>query len=116
MTYKNLTDEVARLYPNEYTASEMMSWAREVNADVTKNIEKREAQPARVSESDTVLIPAPYDDMYRYYILAQIAFYQRDYAAYNQYISLYGARRSDYAAYYQRTYGSEGVNFGRWIT
>lgn len=115
MTYEGLTDEVAKLYPNEYTKDEVLRFAREVNADVVKNIEKRDTQPPRISESDTVLIQQPYDDMYRYYILAQIALYQRDFAAYNQYISLYSARRGDYMAYWQRTYGGKIEVFRGWI-
>lgn len=116
MTYKDITDFVNALYPSEYSSGEMMKLMREVDADVLRNIH-RNNRPAPVpSENDPVLVPSPYDDMYRLYILAQIAYAQRDFDLYNRHISAYIERSNDYMGYYLRTVGQrERIKFKGWI-
>lgn len=115
MTYGDLVKEIQEIYPSEYTAEEMTEWAREVDADVIRNIEKRNAPTGRGSAEDAVLIPEPYDVMYRLYIMAQIAFFQRDFTAYGTYAGLYAEKFGEYAAWWQRTYGSESERLVGWI-
>lgn len=115
MTYRELAEEAERLYPSEYEAEELIKWAREVDADVMDTIIKKQSTPGKCDDDDTVLIVAPYDNLYRLYIMAQIAFFQRDWAAYNNYAALYAARFSEYAAYWQRTFGGECGKLTGWM-
>lgn len=116
MTYKDITEYINSLYPSEYTSQELRSWIREVNADILRNIEKNNKPAFIPQESEQVLIPAPYDDMYRFYLLAQIAYAQRDFDLYNRHISAYQARRNDYMGYYLRTVGQkQRTKFKNWI-
>lgn len=115
MLYGEILNLADVLYPNEYSKEEKLSWIKEVNADVIKNIEKREAPSEPVTEEDASLISAPYEDMYKFYIMAQIAYYQRDWAAYDAHMAHYAARRDDYMAYYIRTYGGKTARFRGWI-
>lgn len=115
MTYRELAEDTERLYPSEYEAEELIKWAREVDADVMDNIIKKQGTPGKLDDDDTVLINTPYDNLYRFYILAQISFFQRDWSAYSNYAALYTERFSEYAAYWQRTYGAECDKLTGWI-
>lgn len=115
MLYSEILNQTDALYPNEYTEAEKLSWIGEVNADVIKNIEKRPSAQEPVTPEDASIISAPYEDIYKFYIMAQIAYHQRDWEAYNQHMAHYAARRSDYMAYYIRTYGGETASFKGWI-
>ena len=118
MTYEKVFEKVKDLYPNEYEQednSRYKEWCREVDSDVIKNT-KREDTPMRLVEaSGECLIPEPYSDAYIFYICAQIAFWQRDYDAYNAQISLYRSRIEDYNAWYIRTNGGKTYSFRGWI-
>lgn len=116
MTYREVTEFVEKQYPTEYSSDEMLKFAREVDADILRNIHKTNRPASVPAEADPVLVPAPYDDMYRLYILAQIAYAQRDFDLYNRHISAYQARRNDYMGYYLRTVGQEErIKFRNWI-
>ena len=99
------------MYPNEYSDEEMLCWIGEVNADVKRNIEKNPAPLRGLTGEETAIIPAPYEDMYIYYILSKIAYYQRDYEAYSIHTENYNKNRSGYQAYYIRTNGSDTQSF-----
>lgn len=115
MTYKKIINDVNTLYPNLYTEAEMLMWCSEVNADVMRNIEKNN-QPQRTPEpEDSTIIPTPYEDMYRYYILAQIAYFQRDFELYSRHLAMYVTRFEEYCAYWIRTFGSDTASFSNWI-
>lgn len=87
-----------------------------MNADVVKNIEKRTDEPPAAIEEDAAIVPKPYDDIYIFYILAQIAYYQRDSEAYARHMERYASVREDYMDYRIRTYGGETAKFSNWLS
>lgn len=115
MKYSEIITKVRDMYPNEYSDVEMMAWIGEVNADIKRNIEKNPSTSKYSSGEENSLIPPPYEDMYIYYILAKIAYYQRDFEAYSIHIENYSNRRNGYMAYYIRTYGCDTARFKNWF-
>ncbi len=115
MKYEKLIDRIDKLYPNDYSTEEKLSFIDTVNADIEKNIVKSNSQPRPAELEGYTAVPSPYEDLYIYYILSQIAFYQRDYEAYSQYISLYAARYNDYMAYFIRANGGDHRRLKNWM-
>ena len=116
MKYREIIEQVRAFHPNEYTDDEMCRWMGDVNADIVRNVEKNAIAPRRsVNADDVVIVPAPYDDIYRYYILAQIAYYQKDYESYKVHYTMYKEKREGYMAYYIRTHGSDISSFKNWV-
>ena len=79
MKYNEITGKVRALYPNEYTDEEMLEWIDEVNSDIRRNVEKNQVIHKKAKGTDNSIIPPPYDSMYMYYVLAQIAYHQKDF-------------------------------------
>lgn len=115
MTYKDIIDKTDKFYPNEYDTKEKLWWIDCVNADIVRNIEKQAEDVPPAEEEDGAIVLPPYDDMYIYYILAQIAYHQRDGEAYQRHIMMYAARFNDYMSYYLRTFGGETNQITGWI-
>lgn len=118
MTYKKIFEKVKDLYPNEYEKDDekrYKDWVREVDSEVLRNTKREEVVMRFPDIESESLIPEPYCDAYIFYICAQIAFWQRDYDAYNMHIAHYKARMEDYNAWYIRTYGGEVHCFRGWI-
>lgn len=51
-----------------------------------------------------LLIPAPYSDIYFYYLSAKNDFINREFAAYNNDISMFNTKYEGFAAYYRRNH------------
>lgn len=116
MTYNEIISRVKEVYPNEYTDEEMLVWIGEVNSDVRRNIEKNALPQTKPLGTENAIIPPPYDVMYQYYILARIAYHQKDFESYKMHNEAYYSKRNGYLAYYIRTFGGGATRFKNWIS
>lgn len=66
--------------------------------------------------TDTTVLPAPYDSAYVEYLLAKMAFYQRDYEGYQAHMAQFNAMMDAYERWHkQRSAINKGSNFrGMW--
>lgn len=62
-------------------------------------------------EDTKLLVISPYDELYVYYILAQINLVQQEVKYYNNNISVYEELYRNYRNYINRSYKSKGINF-----
>ncbi len=115
MKYNEIIGAVRDLYPNEYTDEEMLCWIGEVNGDIRRNIEKKPPMHTKLSGTENAIVPSPYDSMYKYYILAKIAYHQKDFESYKKHTEQYYTKRNGYMSYYIRTYGTDTVVFRNWM-
>lgn len=115
MKYSEILDKVQALAPHEYSDDEILGWMREVNSDVLRNIEKNPKPGGDIKPESVTIIPSPYDSMYIYYILAKIAYFQKDYDSYAVHNEQYERKRNEYLAYYIRTNGADSAVFKNWI-
>lgn len=98
---------------NTYTDAEKRAWLTYLDGDVYENILKiHEPQPQEsftgYDESTPgetqLLVPAPFDDMYLYFLEAMIDYNSGELARFNNSNALYRSRWVDFSRHYNRTH------------
>lgn len=74
-------------------------------------IESFDGYTINTDEDTTLLVISPYDELYVYYILAQINLVQQEVKYYNNNIAVYEDKYRNYRDYLNRSYKSKGINF-----
>ena len=114
MTLAEAIQRCDTLKPNSYTAPEKIEWLSRLDGRVKLEIiDTHEGAEDVVFEGytedtsllDTVLlVPSPYDEIYLYWLQAQIDYNNGEINKYNNNISMFNSAYSDYASYYNRTH------------
>ena len=115
MKIADVIGSVDSLKPNQYTGAQKVRWLSECDSHIWKNIiethEKVEGMPDVFYGYDPdkdmesrLLVPAPHDILYRYYLEMQIDFYNKEINAYNNSAAIYNRAAAEFAAWYNRTY------------
>lgn len=134
MTTGEIIRKVDELRPNTYTDQLKIGWLSELDGKIHEeiicthtdiveeketpwknplDIERTEVETANNTPpftpyntlNDELLIPFPYGgDVYIYYLMSQIDFYNAEIAKYNQSITLYNNAYQAYANWYNRTH------------
>jgi hypothetical protein len=109
-----LMEAIARideLKHNTYTREDKLRWLSNLDGMVKHQVLDTHAGGEGVSftgynentPSDTVLlVPAPYDELYLWWLSAQIDFYNGEFARYNNSIALFNTGYSVYKELYHR--------------
>ena len=101
-TITSVIAELAAKRPHAYSNDDVSGWIKDVDASVTQYLNV-EGAPITPADSETALfIPAPFDNIYFLYCLAQIDFLNRDYDQYANTYAMYNARLDDYLKDYIR--------------
>lgn len=95
------------LYPNTYTGEEKIKWCDELGAMLKEEYAKSYSGGKQesyvpitdITEDETV-VRFPYDLMYIDFLMAKCCYYQRDYEAYNQHITAFNSKLSDFANWF----------------
>lgn len=74
-------------------------------------IESFDGYTINTDEDTTLLVISPYDELYVYYILAQINLVQQEVKYYNNNIAVYEDKYRNYRDYLNRSYKSKGINY-----
>jgi hypothetical protein len=74
-------------------------------------IESFDGYTINTDEDTTLLVKSPYDELYVYYILAQINLVQQEVKYYNNNIAVYEEKYRNYRDYLNRSYKTKGINF-----
>ena len=74
-------------------------------------IESFDGYTINTDEDTTLLVKSPYDELYVYYILAQINLVQQEVKYYNNNIAVYEDKYRNYRDYLNRSYKTKGINF-----
>ena len=109
MTIEKVLSRVENIKPNSYDRETMIAWLSHfdlrVKAEIIdKSINKIEfnGYDANVDETIELLIPAPYDEIYVHYIMAQIDFANNEIPKYANNMSLVNSLFDNYAKKYRR--------------
>ncbi len=102
------TDE---LKPNQYTELQKIQWLSECEHMIyTEIISRHEnsgetfnSYDAETSKETVLLAIAPYDTLYRHYLMMQIDLANQEYARYNNSSGVFNAMYHDYRAWYTRS-------------
>jgi hypothetical protein len=91
--------------PNAYSEEDKMSWLSEVDGMVRRLVIKEDAaEPYQYPEDGDkeLLIPAPFDMAYIFFIEAMIDYNNREYKNYNNSVSMFSQRFEEYRKAYIR--------------
>jgi hypothetical protein len=117
MTIIEMITDVDALKPNGYEQPYKVQWLSQLDLRVKQDIidthEGGEDVPFSGYTDDTpidteLLIPHPYNDVYRYWLEAQIDYANGEYTKYNNSMSMFNTAYSAFERYYNRTHMPKG--------
>ena len=83
MTAKQVLEQVDALVPNQYTRAEKLRWLAQAEGFVLREICRVTGPLAALEEDAALAVEAPYDELYRHYVEAQIHYANGEMARYN---------------------------------
>lgn len=120
MTILEAIRRVDGLRHNTFTREEKIRWLAQVDAAVaTELLDTHEGaaqgdfQPydAQTPLDRQLLIPAPYDELYLHYLIAQMDYHHGELDRYNRAMGMYQAAWIGYVNFYNRTHRPLGQQF-----
>lgn len=120
MTISEAISNIDAIKPNAYSKSEKIKWLSALDGIIKAEIiYTHESGEETVfvpydnnTDLDTVLlVPAPYDVVYRYWLESQIDYANAEYKKYNNSSAAYNSAFSAYERYYNRTHMPKECNF-----
>jgi len=109
MTIKEILDKTDTLKPNQYSAADKMDWLSDLDGRVLQEVilqHERDGDvpelPRYTDQTEELLAEDTYCDLYVYYLMAQIDFYNAEYIRYNNSSAAFNQAYSDYARNYHR--------------
>lgn len=113
MTIIELITDVDALHPNGYDQVFKIQWLSQLDGRIKQEIidthEGGEDIVFNGYDADTnpdtkLLVPRPYDEVYRYWLEAQIDYANGEYTKYNNSMSMFNSAYSAYERFYNRTH------------
>ena len=83
ITAKQVLEQVDALVPNQYTRAEKLRWLAQAEGFVLREICRVTGPLAALEEDAALAVEAPYDELYRHYVEAQIHYCNGEMARYN---------------------------------
>lgn len=120
MTINEVLDEVDRIAKNNsIDRNQKIKWLDRLDRSIFNdllqykedNIEEFDGYTDEIDEDTELLVCKPYDELYVYYILAQINLVQQEVKYYNNNIAVYEEKYRDYRNFINRSYKSKGSNY-----
>lgn len=117
MTIIELITDVDALKPNGYEQPYKVQWLSQLDSRVKQDIidthEGGEDVVFNGYNDDTpidteLLIPHPYDEVYRFWLEAQIDYANGEYTKYNNSMAMFNTAYSAFERYYNRTHMPKG--------
>ncbi|MBE6971584.1 MAG: hypothetical protein E7446_05640 [Ruminococcaceae bacterium] len=103
MTASQVLQQVDTLLPNQYTAEQKLHWLHRAEGFAATFIGG--TLPAEMTEDTVLAIAAPYSDLYRHYVEAQIHYCNGELERYNNAIALWNTMLLSWRDYRARTEG-----------
>ena len=83
ITAGQVLEQVDALVPNQYTRAEKLRWLAQAEGFVLREVRQAEGALPEVTEGYVLTAEAPYDELYRHYVEAQIHYCNGEMARYN---------------------------------
>lgn len=113
-TMNQVIEYVDRVKPNAYTDEDKYKWLRALNGRVAREIMGKDEPCCEIPDDadKELLVPAPYDDVYALYVMAQIELLNKEYDHYNNYVLAFKEMLDSFSAWYlQNNRGTGAKNF-----
>lgn len=120
MTIMDALYRIDEVKPNSYSQAEKMKWLSTLDGVIKSEIiDTHEGGEGVVFNgydessdlSTTLLVPAPYDDIYLRWLETQIDYANGEYGKYNNSMAMYNTAYTAYANHYNRTHMPIGKKF-----
>ena len=117
MTIIEAINRIDSVKPNGYTQAEKMRWLSTLDGIIKTNIIDTHEGAEGVSFdgyteetllTTKLLVPAPYDEMYLFWLESKIDYWNGELGRYNNSISMYNAAFAEFQRYYNRTHMPKG--------
>lgn len=110
MTLDKLLTRIDQQKPNAYTRQEKIDWVNQLDGMIkTKIIDTHEGaddvyfrEYTDDSGSTELLVPAPFDRIYLYWLEANIDYANQEFGKYNNSMAMYNEMWSEYSRWYNR--------------
>ena len=89
ITAKQVLEQVDALVPNQYTRAEKLRWLAQAEGFVLREICRVTGPLAALEEDAALAVEAPYDELYRHYVEAQIHYANGELERYNNAMALW---------------------------
>ena len=83
LTAGQLLGRVDALLPNQYSRAEKMQWLAQAEGFVLREVCRVTGKLAELEDGSVLSVEAPYDELYRHYVEAQIHYANGETARYN---------------------------------
>lgn len=120
MTIIEAINRVDELKPNSYTQIEKIRWLSKLDGSIKKNIIDTHEDGEDITftgynedtATDTeLLVKAPYDEVYLYWLESRIDYHNGEYGRYNNTVTTYNAAYSAFERFYNRAHMPKGNKF-----
>lgn len=120
MTIMDSINRIDTLKPNRYDISEKIKWLSTLDERIMNEIiVTHEASEGIVFNGYTeetalttkLLAPSPYDELYLYWLEAQIDYWNGEYGKYNNSIAMFNTAYTAFVNHYNRTHMPKGKKF-----
>ena len=108
LTAGRMLGRVDALLPNQYSREEKMRWLAEAEGFVLREVRQLAGALPEVTEDYVLTAETPYDQMYRYYVEAQIHYCNGEMARYNSAAACWNNAFVTYRDYVCRTAAATG--------
>jgi hypothetical protein len=120
MTIMEAINRIDAIKPNSYSLPEKIKWLSTLDGIIKTNIiDTHEGAEAVVFDGYTeetnlttkLLAPAPYDEIYLFWLESKIDYWNGETGRYNNSISMYNTAYNEFDKYYNRTHMPKGKKF-----
>lgn len=119
MTIQDAIDQVTRLWPSDYDGNDMVIWLNRVENQIYneiiltheggEGIERPSFDENTDWEGTVLLAPAPYDELYLYYLEYQIDYNNIETEKAGNSMAMFAAAYQAFADWYNRTHAPKRV-------
>ena len=108
ITPAQVLEQVDTLTPNQYNRAEKLRWLAQAEGFVLREVCRVTGKLAELEDGSVLSVEAPYDELYRHYVEAQIHYANGETARYNSAAGLWNNAFLTYRDYRARTAVPEG--------
>ena len=120
MTIMEAITRIDTIKPNSYSQKEKIQWLSTLDGIIKTEIidthnggeaVKFDGYTEETNLTTKLLVPAPYDEIYLFWLESKIDYWNGETGKYNNSINMYNAAYSTYERYYNRTHMPKGKKF-----
>lgn len=111
-TINEVIEKVDKVKPNTYDENTKAEWIYELDGRVSSDIMLQNPPQKYEYPEDgdrELLVPFPYDEMYKHHVMARIHYQNKEYGDYNNALMMFTSIYDDYAKWYIRNNRPEKV-------